>query len=286
MAEDRHFQCVQRPSGVAIADSRPVRNRFLRDLDPQRGESSFVTNRAMDQDRNVLLGQRLEAEDAGSAVQRAVDGEIGVFRRGPNQCNHAPLHVRQQHVLLVAGESVDLVQEQDRSPAGGFEPRLALLEYPANLLDADRRRLGPLERPAGVTGDDLGQGGLPGSGRAPEDHRGQAVGVEHPAQKLAIAQEMLLTNKLSQVPRLHSRRQRLNRRQVFPGFLFPKCSHRSIVGGSGGRLPALGWPWAGLETFAIGDWGDFRARSCSVGDNADPQRRSSRRTPSATTRGA
>ena len=62
---------------------------------------------------------------------------------------------------------------------------------------------------AGGVGDDAGQGGLAGAGRAVEDHAAELVGLDGAAQEPARADDVLLADELVQRARPHARRQRL-----------------------------------------------------------------------------
>src|SRR5207249_1046895 len=53
-----------------------------------------------------------------------------------------------------------------------------------------------LEPALGVAGDDVGEGGFAGAGRAVEDQRAEAVGQQHPAEQLAGAEEVFLADEL------------------------------------------------------------------------------------------
>ena len=115
--------------------------------------------------------QRLEGEDLAAAQQRRVDGEERVLRRGADEDDAALLHVGQQHVLLGAVEAVQLIDEEDGAPAGrpparsgppARSSRTSLMPA-ATALSGRKRQLR-------VLGDDVGQGGLAGAGRAVEDH--------------------------------------------------------------------------------------------------------------------
>ena len=57
----------------------------------------------------------------------------------------------------------------------------------------------------GQVGDDHGQGGLAGAGRAPQDDGGeQAVGLDSAAQQLAGAEDILLPDELVQGAEAHA----------------------------------------------------------------------------------
>ena len=53
-------------------------------------------------------------------------------------------------------------------------------------------------------GDDVGESGLPGSGRPVEDERSEAVSLDGPAEELALGEKMLLPSDFVQRVRAHS----------------------------------------------------------------------------------
>ena len=100
---------------------------------------------------------------------------------------------------------VNLVEEEDR-------PLAALLQVPsrfgedlADFLRAGGDRVHRLEAALRVVGDDVGEGGLAGAGRAVEDERAEPVGDEH-ARRSFLAEDVLLADELVERPRPHAGR--------------------------------------------------------------------------------
>ena len=77
-----------------------------------------VGQRALQQAKQILLGQRPQFENLRARDERRVDEEKRIVRRRADQPDDAALHVRQQHVLLRFVEAMDFVNEQDRRLAG------------------------------------------------------------------------------------------------------------------------------------------------------------------------
>jgi hypothetical protein len=104
--------------------------------------------------------------------------------------------VRQEGVLLRLVEAMHLVHEHDGRAAILVAREARPLHRVADLLHAgeDRR-----------DGDELGvegarhqarEGGLPDPRRAPEDHRMRPTGTQRHADRLALAQQVLLADHL------------------------------------------------------------------------------------------
>ena len=95
-----------------------------------------VAQRPVDDGAHVVVGERLQAEDAQPRQERRVDLEVGVLRRRADERDDALLDVRQQGVLLGLVEAVDLVDEEDRGAAAAVDPVARLGDRGAHLLDA------------------------------------------------------------------------------------------------------------------------------------------------------
>jgi hypothetical protein len=85
---------------------------------------------------------------------------------------------------------VDLVDEDDRLRAACFPSSPRLFHQGLDVLDRARGGgEGDEARPRGP-GDDARERGLSGAGRAPEDHGGDAVGLDGVAQEALLAEEL------------------------------------------------------------------------------------------------
>ncbi len=113
----------------------------------------------------------------------------------------------QEGVLLGLVEPVYLVDEQDGGPAGAAGGLCARHRLPDVLDAAQHRRDGEELRVEGL-GHQAREGGLPGTGRAPEDHRVRAPCLEGDAQRLARAEQVFLPDDFVQAARAHALGQR------------------------------------------------------------------------------
>ena len=66
----------------------------------------------------LVLGERLELVHLRAGEERGVDLVVRVLGRRADQRHEARLDAGQQRVLLRLVEAVDLVEEEDRAPAG------------------------------------------------------------------------------------------------------------------------------------------------------------------------
>src|SRR5207249_1185482 len=104
-------------------------------------------------------------------------------------------------------ESMDLVNEEDDPLPGCLELARFVGRLP-NICNAARYRRQDDDVRLGVGADHLGQAGLSATRRSPQDHRGYLVALDGAPERLPLPQEMLLADKLVQVPRPHARGQR------------------------------------------------------------------------------
>src|SRR6266851_1213619 len=116
---------------------------------------------------NLIFGQRLQHIDAAAREQRGVDFEGRIFGGSADQANAAFLDVREERILLSFVEAVDFVDEDDGPRAvlagvvGVAHDLLDFLDAGENGGELDEVRLSD-------AGDDLGEGGLARTWRAPE----------------------------------------------------------------------------------------------------------------------
>src|SRR6187455_2907367 len=87
----------------------------------------------------------------------------------------------------------------------------------------------------GVRGDQRGERGLAGAGRAVKDHARQAVGFEHSAEQFALAEEMLLADELIEGAWSHADGERCDALEVLAADLAKKfhghaVEHRRTAG--------------------------------------------------------
>ena len=212
----RQLERVQRRPRIAVGARREELDHLVGHLGLR---ALAALDRAPQQRLEVLGRELLELVDLRAREQRAVDLEVRVLRRGADQRHEPVLDGRQQRVLLRLVEAVDLVEEEDRraaalAPLGRAGDHLAHLGAPR----LDRGEL--LERGVGVLGGEAGERRLPGPGRAVEDHRVRAAGLERGAQRGARSEQVLLADELVERGRPHPRGERaVGRQPVIRSFL-------------------------------------------------------------------
>ena len=174
------------------------------------GQSAFrVGDRATDDGRDVLVGQLFEPPDPHPRQERGVDLEVRILGCCPDQRDRAVLDVRQQGILLRLVEAVDLVEEEDRALAVEREPLLRLGDRAPDVGDTGHHRAHRRELGADLRREQAGQAGLAGARRSPQQQRREVAAGDAPAQRSALADEVLLPDELLEVPRAHPGRERL-----------------------------------------------------------------------------
>ena len=109
-----------------------------------------------------------------------------------DQHEQALLDVRKQRVLLRAVEAMDLVEEQDRAAALLAHAGAGPLGDLPHVLHTRGDRRQRLERLLGGARHQARDRGLAGSGRPPEDHRRESVGLDEHAERFARTEQVLL----------------------------------------------------------------------------------------------
>ena len=104
--------------------------------------------------------------------------------------------MRKERVLLCLVEPVDFVDEQQRAPAALGAIAIRRGDDFADFLDAGRHRAEGDEIRVDETGEQSGQRGLAGAGRAPEDHRVERPVLEREPQRAARPQQLILTDQV------------------------------------------------------------------------------------------
>ncbi len=121
-----------------------------------------------------------------SSSERDSSGEMteknGFSRGRADEGDPAVLHGREQRVLLGLVEAVDLVDEQDGLPPGHAQLAAGALDGRTDVLDPGRDGR-DLDEPAlGHVGDDVGQRGLAGARRPPQEQRHGGLALDQPPQ--------------------------------------------------------------------------------------------------------
>ena len=233
----RQFEGVQGVAGIPAGHVDQVSARIRVQHDLARAVAAFLVRQGHIQDlAGLFAGQRQQLENPAARDQRADHLEIGVLGGGADQHEGAVFDMRQQGILLGLVPAVDFVHEQDgfllvHAPAleGGIDD---ILQFG---LAGQHRRKG-LEMGLGLVGDDLGQGGLAGAGRPPQDDgREQPVGLDGAPQQLAGADDLLLPDELVQRARAHAGGQRGLGIHAFLHGMVEEVGHGLIVPFGGGE---------------------------------------------------
>ena len=154
-------------------------------------EAARVGHRRPQHVVDVVVGERLQGDQHRAGQQRGDDRERRVLGRGRDEHDLAVLDPGQQGVLLGLGEPVDLVEEEHGLAAVHVAGPVGVLHHRAHVLDpgGDRRQLDELA--VGRGRDEVGQGGLAGARRPPQDRRDRAgrspAALDEPAQRAARA---------------------------------------------------------------------------------------------------
>ena len=166
----------------------------------------------------------MEDQHLRAAEQRGVELERWVFGGRADQSDGAVLDKGQEAVLLRAVEAVDLVHEEQGLAAdpGMF---LGLGEDLFEVRHARKDRADRDEAQAHGVGEQAGDGGLAGAGRAPEDDRREAASGDHPPDRALGAGEVFLSHDLIE----RARAQAIGEGRAFGGLL------------------GLGWGFVGCE---------------------------------------
>ena len=150
---------------------------------------------ARDQRRKRIVIQPLQHQHLAARHQRAGQREGRILGGRADQGDRAVLDLGEQTVLLGAIEAVDLVDEQERGLAGA-PPRLRLLVDLAQIGHARHHRRQLDQRLIEAPGEQPGQRGLAGAGRAPQDDRAELAAGEHAPERRVGAEQMVLADQL------------------------------------------------------------------------------------------
>ena len=188
---------LHRVHGLPHVPTAGVGNVVGHSLLPPQGERALLphqTQGPLHGGADLIGGDGLELKDRAPAEEGGVDVEIGVLRGGGDEGDGPVLHKLQEGLLLLLVEVLDLVQVQQHAAGGHHGPHI-----PDDVLDVLEGGGGGVELVEGAVGplgNDVGDGGLPGTGGAVEDHVGVGPLLNEPAQQGVGAQQMLLTHDL------------------------------------------------------------------------------------------
>ena len=125
------------------------------------------------------------------------------MRRGPDQSNHAALHVRQKDILLGPVEPVDFVDEQQCRVTRVLQSMPRPLQHPPKVRHRRFHAVEPLELHPRAKGDQLRQRRLSRTRRAKQDQRLDSIGFQRPTQQLPWTQNVGLTGVFLERSRPH-----------------------------------------------------------------------------------
>ena len=211
----RQLERVQRRPRVALRPAGRVLERV--GVDSRRIPDLAPRDRAVEQHPHVLGRQGLQLVDAATRKQCRVDLEVRVLGRRPDQRDQSVLDRGQQRVLLGLVEAVDLVQEEDRRGAGQLPTLSRPLDHRPDLRPPGLHRALLLERGAGGPRDDPCQRRLAAPRRPVQDHRVRMPGLDRPAQRRALGQQVALADELLEGRGAHPGRER-RIRDALPGW--------------------------------------------------------------------
>ncbi len=160
------------------------------------GKSEWVLDCVVDELDGFVFGEGFEPKERGAGDQRRVDSEEWVFSGCADEGDQSAFDIGQEDILLGFGEPVDLVEEEDGAFARIAQDAVGIVDDLADALDADRCGVLADKPSAGCFGDDLGECGFAGAGRAVEDDGGEGVGVDHSAEEFVRGQEVGLPDNL------------------------------------------------------------------------------------------
>ena len=224
---------VQEIAAVAVGELDQAR--------PRVGiERQLMAERALgarDQRRKRIMIQPLQHQHLTARHQRAGQRKGRILGGRADQGDRAVFDLGEQAVLLGAIEAVDLVDEQERGLAGA-PPRLRLLVDLAQIGHA-RHHGGQLDqRLIEAPGEQPGERGLAGAGRAPQDDRAELAAGEHAPERRVGAEQMVLADQLVEGLRAQPIGERLPDRGAGAPGCASVLANRSLIGRSPPRACA------------------------------------------------
>ena len=204
-----HFEQVQRTPSVAVSGDCQSFERFRRRPQMARTEATlFVSQCRRQQWDEVCRFQWPQRIYLRPRQQCRVHFERGVFGGGAHEHQRAVFHIRQESILLRFVEAMHLVEEQQRSLAGGTTTHLCRLHHFAHIFNARLHRRQLSKFGIGGLGYQARECGLARTRRAPEQGAVQSRAFGQAPQGLAGAQQVGLANHFREHARPHAVRQR------------------------------------------------------------------------------
>jgi len=163
---------------------------------------------SLEEEKEIGSRERFKLEDLGAGNQRGIDVEVRVVSSGADKANSALFEVRKEDVLLSLVEAVNLINEEESALVPQFGISASLFDLRSNFRDIGFDSVQGFETRTGRIGDYPGKGGLSGAGWAVKYERGEAVGLDGPAEKFSFSEDMLLSGDLGEGERAHAGGQR------------------------------------------------------------------------------
>ena len=177
-----------------------------------------------------MIAYGLELDDTRARDEGRIDLEEGVFGRRADKDDDAILDSMEQGILLRAGETVYLVDEQNGAPLVGEQTLLGRLDLAAQVGDGSRNRRDLDEGGVRGIGDDVRDGGLARTRRPEEDDRGERIVGNGAPEPGILADGLFLTDHLAERARAHAHGKWSGRKARLAIHLAEERVHRSIHG--------------------------------------------------------
>src|SRR6266550_5961909 len=183
--------------------------RVLVDLNRVISKTTFlVAQSAIDQLFELLDTERFELKDLRTRDERAVYVKERVVSRRTDEAEISRFDVGQENVLLRFVEVMNLVDEQDRLLAGSAEAIGCGSDDAAHFGNVTLHATNSNKLCMGYFGNDPSQRRFSAAGRPEENHGGQTISFDCPAQKFSRPKNMFLADKFVERARAHARGER------------------------------------------------------------------------------
>jgi hypothetical protein len=144
----------------------------------------------------IIGTQRLKHQNPAPGEKGRNNVERGIFGGRADEGQQAAFHVGEKGILLAFVETMDFIHENNGGGVALILGDLGLGHYFPDLLDPGQHRGKERKISAGGSGENPGQGGFAGAGRAPEQQGREVFLVDEPAEQLVFAQQLFLSDKL------------------------------------------------------------------------------------------
>ena len=204
--EDRKFERGEQLPGVTIAHRDEVGGGVGMQIDLFFSKSPFrIRDCSVQQFEKILFGERFKLENLTPRNEGTVDVEIGIVSRRSDESHGASFDMGEEDILLRFVESMNFINKEGRDLVAGSLELAGAFDGLADLgnvtLDA-----GKIDKPGfGSLRNQFGETGLPDSGRAVKDKRGESIGLNCTTEEFALSEDVFLTNVFAEVTGPHAR---------------------------------------------------------------------------------